>query len=175
MALAGVFAFSARVGVAEETPQLAAGSRVRVEASTEEGRLVGSLLALDDRNLNLQVEDEMGPRIFPREDVTALAVSGGRHSRGRKALIVGGVCAAVGAIIGVATASEPDPDNMFDVSWSKAQGVRGGALFLGSIGALIGLALPPGERWEDVPLDTVRLSVRPVPGRGAGVFLSVGF
>lgn len=52
----------------------------------------------------------------------------------------------------------------------------GVAVALGAIiGALVGLAIPPGERWKDVPLDKVRVSVRVVPGRGAGVFLTVGF
>jgi hypothetical protein len=43
------------------------------------------------------------------------------------------------------------------------------------VGALIGLAIPPGERWRDVPLDSVEVSLRPVPGRGAGVFVTVAF
>lgn len=165
---AGVFTLCVTVAPAEDAPQPVAGSRVRVEVSTAEERLVGRLLALDDKHLNLQVEDEKEPRIFSREDITALAVSGGRRSRGRGALIGAGVAVALGAVIGVASWHDAD-----DYSPNML------AMFLAyvaaPIGALIGLAIPPGERWKDVPLDTVQVSVRAVPGRGGGVFVAVGF
>jgi len=172
VAFVGVLFFVTAVGMAENSPQLTPGSRVRVKVSAEQEQLVGKLLTLDDKNLSLRVEDEMEPRILPREQITGLAVSTGRRSRGRGALIGGGIGAAVGAAIGIATADE---SSGFGPSWSSGEGALVGAVLIGSIGALIGLAIPPGERWKDMPLNGVRLTLRPVPGRGAGVFLSVAF
>ena len=168
VALAGVLALVTAVNAAEDTPQLEPGTRVRVESATAQERLVGRLLGLDEESLNLQVEDEEEPRLLPREDITALAVSRGRRSRGWGALIGAGIGIAFGAAMGLGAWKDAD-----DYPGWMESAMR--AFFLAPIGALFGLAMPPGERWEDMPLDNVRLSVGPVPGRGASVFLTVGF
>jgi len=172
IALAGALALVTAVSAAEDTPQLEPGARVRVESATAQERVVGQLLGLNEKSLNLQVEDEEEPRLLLREDITALAVSGGRRSRGRGALIGAGTGIALGALIGLAAGD--DPEDVW-IGFSAGEKALGAGVLLGSIGALIGLAVSPGERWENVPLDDVRVSLGPVPGRGVGVFVTVAF
>lgn len=79
--------------------------------------------------------------------VTRLDVSRGRHSRGRKAL--GG--AIIGLVVGAAigAASGGDCENSI-ACWGPAEGPVVGGLFLSGVGALIGVVLPRGERWERI-------------------------
>lgn len=168
VAFAVVLTPSATVGAAEDAQQLSPGDRVRVEVSTAEERLVGRLLVLDDKHLDLQVEGEDEPRIFAREDITALAISGRRRSRGWGALI--GAGAGVALSLALSLDEWRDADDY--PGWT---GFAIRANLLVPIGAVIGLVASPGERWEDVPLDSVRVCIHPVRGRGAGVFLTVGF
>jgi hypothetical protein len=157
---------------ADETPPLAAGTRVRVQMSNERQRLVGRVFALDNDSLTLQVEKEEAPRVLPRAQVSALAVSAGRRSRGRLALLGAGVGVVVGAVIGFAGGDDPNVDEGGLTAGENA--VEGAGIF-GAIGALIGLAVPPGERWKEVPLDRVRVSLLPIRGRGIGVSVVVPF
>jgi hypothetical protein len=140
-----------------------------VKVSTEKKRLVGKLLALDDKNLTLQVEDEMARRILSRERITGLDISAGRRSLGRRALYGAGIGAVAGA---VAVYAGPEEEHHL---LTEAEGVGMLAVLFGGTGALVGMVAIPGERWEDVPLDSVQISFRPVPGRGAGVFVTVSF
>lgn len=166
--LAVVLVPSATVGVAKDAQQLSRGDRVRVEVSTAEERLVGRLLVLDDKHLNLQVEGEDKPRIFPREDITALAVSGGRRSRGWGVLIGAGAGLALSVALGL-----DEWKNADDYPGWMAIAIH--ACFIVPIGAAIGLVVPPGERWENVLPEDIRVSIGPVRGGGAEASLTVGF
>jgi hypothetical protein len=170
--LIGGFLLLTTLATADEEPPLGAGARVRVKMSNAQGSLVGGLLALDNERLTLQIENEKAPRVLPRAEVTALAVSGGRRSRGRGALIGAGVGAVVGAVIGFAGGDDPDVD---EGGMTASQNAVEGAGIFGVMGALIGLAVPPGERWREVPLDRVRVSLLPVRGRGVRVSVAVHF
>jgi hypothetical protein len=170
-ALAGVLALIAGAAMAGASSQLATGSRVRVKVAGEKRPVVGSLLAIDERTLTLGI-DERDPRIVPRARIEDLAVSAGRRSRGRGALYGAAIGAAAGALILLATGEDSDGDMIqLGSGVSAAAGVIVGA----PVGALIGLAVPPGERWEKVPMDRVQVSVHPLPGRGVGVSVAVGF
>jgi hypothetical protein len=92
--VAAVLSFAAAAVLAGDTSPLAPGTRVRVEVSHAAEKIAGRLLALDDENLSLQVENAREPRVYRREHITALAVSRDRRSRGRGALIGGGIGAA---------------------------------------------------------------------------------
>jgi hypothetical protein len=170
--LVGAFLLLVTLATADEAPPLGAGTRVRVKVSNGQGRLVGGLLALDNERLTLQMVTEKAPRVFPRADVTALAVSAGRRSRGRGALLGAGVGAVVGAVIGFAGGDDPDVN---EGGLTASENAVEGAGIFGAMGALIGLALPPGERWKEVPLDRVRVSLLPVRGRGVRVSVVVPF
>ena len=170
--LVGGFLLLAALATADETPPLEAGARVRVVVSSGQGRLTGGLLAVDNERLTLQIENEKTPRVLPRAEVTALAVSAGRRSRGRGALLGAGVGVVVGAVIGFAGGDDPNVD---EGGLTASENAVEGAGIFGAIGALIGLAIPPGERWKEVPLDRVRVSLLPVRGRGVRVSVVVPF
>lgn len=170
VAVAGALVLSTSMAAPAETPELVEGSRVRVKVSTENRRVVGKLLGLDDRSLNLQVEDEEAPRVFPREHIADLDISAGRRSLGRRALYGTMIGAVAGAAV-VYGSSDPDDDLIF----TREEGAGIGALIFGAAGALVGMLVIPAERWRNVPLDSIQVSFRPVQGRGAGVFLTVGF
>ncbi len=53
VAFVGILSLAAAVASADDTVQLASGTRVRVTVPTGGGRLVGTVLALDDKNLIL--------------------------------------------------------------------------------------------------------------------------
>jgi hypothetical protein len=173
-AFAGVLSFAAASLLAEDVARLAPGVRVRATLAAGGGRVVGTVLALDDKNLKLQIQERADPIVLRREDVTSLAVSDGHRSRGKGALygtIVGaGAGALTGVVGGIAGNSSSD---------SRARGaIEGGLLlaFLGApVGALVGLAIPPAERWKELPPERFRLSLAPVRGGGAAVSLTFVF
>jgi hypothetical protein len=147
-----------------------------VTASTEDGQLVGKLLALDDENLTLQVGFDTPPRVLPREHVTDLAVSADRGSWVRGTLIGAGIGAAAGALIGFALGDDKQSDNNAgDVDFTAEDKALFGVILGAPIGALIGLSVPPFETWIDVPPDRIRMSLRPNRGGGAAGSLTVAF
>ena len=170
--LVGGFLLLAALATADETAPLDAGSRVRVRVSGEQQPLVGRLFAVNTDSLTLQIEKEKAPRVLPRAQITALAVSAGRRSRGRGALLGGCVGVVVGAVVGYAGGDDP---NVNEGGLTASENAVEGAGIFGAIGALIGLAVPPGERWREVPLDRVRVSLLPVRGRGIRVSVVVPF
>ena len=107
VAVVGILSLAAAVASADDTVQLASGTRVRVTVPTGGGRLVGTVLGLDDKNLillrsvippnpspsrglarvELQVPGKTDTTVLRREDITKVDVFAGRHSRGRGALI----------------------------------------------------------------------------------------
>ena len=92
-----------------------------------------------------------------------MEVSIGRRSRGHGAWIGALVGGATGAIAVLATPEKPcDPSVLFGclriISKGQAAAMLGG---LGAgLGALIGMAIPPGEKWTAVPT-ALRVSVTP--------------
>ena len=162
----GVLALATSGALAGDAPQVGPGSRVRVKVSTEKTRLVGTVLALDDNRLNLRIEDEAAPRVFAREEIVDLDVSAGRRSVGKRALLGAGFGAGTGALMGFAATGDSED------GWAFA---AAGAVYIGAAGALIGMLAIPGEKWRDVPLENVRLSLYLVPGRGVGLSLTVDF
>ena len=172
LALLAALSCAAGEVLADDTVQLPAGAKVRVTLATVMNRLTGRALALDDTTLTLQITGQADSTLLRRGDITTLAVSSGRHSRGRGALIGAGVGAGAGIVIGLASGS--DPKGSF-LAFSAGDKALIGAILLAPIGALIGLAVPPGERWKEVQLDRIRLSVHPIRGRGLGVSLALSF
>ena len=171
LAVFGVLSCAAAEVLADDTVQLPAGARVRVTVATG-GRLTGKFLALDDKTLTLQITGQADPILLRRGDITTVAVTSGRRSRGKGALIGAGVGVGAGIVIGLASGS--DPQGTF-LAFSAGDKALIYAIVLAPIGALIGLAVPPAERWEEKRLDRIRLSVYPVRGRGLGVSLAFGF
>lgn len=132
--------------------QLEPGLRVRVWAATP--RLVrqrGRLTAFHADTMRIDLDRPLSrgaPGVLvPFGQVTRLDVSRSRHSRGRKALGGAIIGLVVGAAIGAAGGGDCDGSI---ICFTPAEGAAVGGVLLSATGALIGVILPPGERWERV-------------------------
>ena len=156
--LVAILAFVPLTSVmAQEPPPVKPGDRVRVtapdlgirkQAATFEAWRGDTLVIVADSIMN-----------FPLAFVTLLEVGRNRRYAGRGAVIglaLGGV--GGGVLFGVACANDPF---LGDATGTCAVV---GAVFLGTGGALIGAligAMSTGTRWEEVPLDHLRVSFVP--------------
>ncbi|NIM52757.1 MAG: hypothetical protein GTO22_26515 [Gemmatimonadales bacterium] len=108
------------------------------------------------------------PTAFPISSVAKLEVSRGKKSNvGRGALIGGLAGASLGAIVAAGACSADLPFGA-KPSCSEGDVVAIVALFtvpVTGIGALIG-AVTKADRWENVPLDRIRLGPSPVAADG---------
>ena len=150
---------------------LTAGDKVRV--TTEEERVVGSLVSLDDNQLTLTTEARDSSLVLPLASLTKLEVSRGQKSMaGRGALIGLGAGAAVGVGTALVACAGGDCNTDGDITGALALGLgAGGALVGAGIGALIGSSIKV-DRWETVPLDRISVSLTP---RGGGLEVSAKF
>ena len=158
-------------------PPMTVGSRVRITAPTAvKGRITGSILSIDESSLTLKTKSGKGPLLVPFEAVTRVEVSRGRHSRGRWAAIGAAAGGAALGIAGYATGEDcPEPHYNFIFGCSGRSGNAAVGFVLGApLGALFGLMIPPGERWQRTSLNRVSLSIAPAP-RGIGVSVSLAF
>ncbi len=159
---------------AQDSPQVKPGDRVRVTAPylgirKQAGRFETR------RGDTLVVAAPDSTMMFPVVFVMRLEVSRGRKSAvGRGALIGFLVGAGGGAIAGAAALSE----GCVDGDGCPALGALVGGAFFGLVGTGIGAvvgALSKAERWEEVPLDQLRVAFAPQRDGRFGLVLSVGF
>ena len=167
----GVIYLAATVLPARDIAQPDRGARLRLTLATGGHPLVGAFVALDGETLTLQVPGRTDAMILRRDGITRAEISEGRRSRTHGALLGAAIGAGSGAIIGIVggLASTSGGEKTYG---AVASGTIT-AFLLGSIGAGVGLVLPPAERWKELPLDRVRLTLARVRGRGAA--LSVTF
>ena len=184
-----LFTGTASQAAAQTPASLDVGSLVRLEVTGVSPRpLIGTILRLDQTTLEIQGRDQKGPVVVRRDAITKLQVSLGRRSRGRGA----GIGVLVGLGIGVIPAFLPEhevpcyPNQWFCQTTPNGQRVqvRLGpgkteiAMILGGIragvGALIGAAVPPGEKWQAWSTG-LRVSIAGPHKRDVGVFWSLGF
>ena len=187
VALVGILSLAAGAASADDTVPLASGTRVRVTVPTGGGRLVGTVVAVDDKSLTLrvsgksdnksitsitpQVSGKTDTTVLRREEISRLFVSEGRGSRGRAALIGAAYGAGASAVLGLAAGSDP-PESFIRLSAAAKAALF--CVVLVPIGALIG-AGNPGERWKELPTSAVHLSLAPARGRGASVSMAFVF
>jgi len=89
----------------------------------------------------------------------------------RIGLLIGG---PIGFVLGLASGDDPPGYFSFSQEGNAALGWLAGS-FVGSIvGSIAGAALP-GDGWEEVPLDRLRVSLGPQPDGRFGLGLSVRF
>ena len=177
------------VAPAEEPATPAVGIRVRVTAPAVSGeRLVGTLVRMDETTLTLRAGKGKGTLEVPRAAIIRLEVSRSRSRKGEGAgigMLVGigaAVAVGLGAGGGCESVAVPDPW-LFGLSERLDRNLcvgKGEAALLTSlvtipVGALIGYAAAPGERWVATTPDRLRLAVAPVRGGGVGATLSVRF
>lgn len=151
-------------GHAQSLGRLEPGARVRLLADVVAPEpVVGILVALDGDTMALRLDGRDEVARVPRESLGKLEVSRGRRSRGRGARMGALVGFAIGAIAVLATPCDADCWDM------RGAGVAVLGAAGAGLGATIGLAIPPGERWESVPITSLGV----LPGRHGQVRMSV--
>ena len=167
-----VFAFTPLSGATaqEQRPAVEPGARVRVTApSASPGRLEGTVVTLTGEDI--VVDQRGGDQVtIPLQSVTLLEVSRGRKSK----LLLGLGLGFVGGA-GAGAAIIPERCGLdFPEAGCRAVGATVGAVGGALFGAIVG-ALIKTERWEEVPLDQLRVSFAPQRDGRFGVGVSVSF
>ncbi len=148
---------------------LTAGDKVRV--TTEEERVVGYWVSLDDNQLTLNTEARDSSLVLPLASLTKLEVSKGLKSRTLKGAGIGFLVGAAAGLafgaIACAIAGDCEDDTVYVALIFGAIGAPLGA----GTGAVIGSFIKV-DSWETVPLDRIRVSLRP---RGGGLEVSAKF
>lgn len=143
------------------------GSRLRVTARSESTKpIVGKLVEVSDREIVLSLA-ESARKAIARTDVTRLERSEGRKGHAGKG-------ALIGAGIGVATILAMGTFDDSEGEGSIEEGLAFGAIY-GAAGAAAGAivgALIRTERWSEVPVHDLRVSLRPLRNRGLAAALT---
>ena len=173
---------------AQEGPPVAPGDRVRVaapnivrELMTERQRrsllgpppqICGSVVAMRADTLVVKIQGSDAPTAFPVSSVTKLEVSRGKKSNaGRGALIGGTALAALALGLSIGDMGRecppPEPGNPFSGFWCEETDIGdvfAATLLCGGLGAGLGALIGwagKSDRWEEVPLDGLRVSLTP--------------
>jgi len=163
---------------AQQAPSIETGSRIRVTAPTVGAdKLAGVCVEVDATRLRVQAEEQVSPLTISLADVTRLEVSQGRKSNALKGLgfgaLIGG---SIGAVLGLLASTGESYENPCEGNAPAC--AAGGAAAFGVTGALVGLgigALTKSERWEEVPLDRLRVNIVPQRDGRLALGLSVVF
>jgi hypothetical protein len=174
-----------QVVAAETEEPLTASPRVRVTAPSFSGRrIVGTAVAFDDAILTLRAQGTKEEIRIPRAAIARLESS---RRRSRKRLGAGiGLLAGIGAAAAFQHAAHKTCERAVDrAEWEGLGGFftclgAGAAGLLGAIvsipaGTLIGWAAAPGERWEEAPVDRVRVTLGAGRAEGLRAVLTVRF
>jgi hypothetical protein len=173
LAIVSTFLVASEARAAEEpgASPVTVGTKVRILAPTVvAGRVEGTVAEMDAKSLLISVDNGTPVRVS-RQAITQLEVSTGRHRKALKGMIIG---AGIGAVVFQLNVSNNCQNSIGSCTTSHAAAAGVGALAGGAWGAGIG-ALFSGDRWSAVPLERVRVSLAPTPGRGVALALSVGF
>jgi hypothetical protein len=158
--------------LADQPPELRPGSRVRVATSGGGGTIRGRVATLDERFLTVEPKPGTNPIIVDRSQITRLELSAGRRSRGRGALIGAAVGLGVGLLFTAGVAESESCNGQNDCGLGTALSLIFLTPALTVTGALVGVALPPPERWVTMP---VTPRARPSGASNLGLRFSVRF
>ena len=152
------------------------GDKVRVTARTGVDDKTGVVVQADAQSLTVSLGFKKPPVRIPLASIQRLEVARGRRTAAKEGAISGGIVGVVLGVAAVYVASHAlcEYDTDCDAS-PQAYGLGIAAFAAGGagLGALVGLAIKT-DRWERVPVDRLRVAIRPVPA-GAGVQLSLGW
>jgi hypothetical protein len=126
---------------------------------------------VDATRLRVQAEEQASPLTISLTGVTRLEVSQGRKSNALKGLLIGSIVGvSTGVVVGLVVAES---------CWDhKVACAAAGTAVVGVTGALVGLgigALSKSDRWEEIPLDRLQVSIVPQRDGRLGIGLSVVF
>ncbi len=168
---------------AQEPPPVKVGDRVRVshdctyrgtQRRCQEDR--GTLDAVKADSIVLSAEKDQSGMVILIASVTRLRVVRGQKSNWARGVLIG---SAIGAAGGIATAAAFCQTGGISACSDTPAGVYGGAAAVGAAGgALIGViigALTKSDRWEEVPLDRLRVSFVPQRDGRFALGFSVAF
>lgn len=138
-------------------------------------RAAGDSLVLRGENFQENGNDRF---VLPLSSILRLQAWGGRRGHAITGLLIGGVIgiaggAAAGAALCTSSGGGLEPDCADPPVPEVAGGVIGG-LVLGGIGALIGRSIKT-DRWEEVPLDRLRVGLVSQPSETLALGLSMQF
>ena len=155
------------------------GARVRVSALSDGiQNIVGAFSGYDGGNIAIKPDDEQNSLWIPLASVRTLHQVVGRKSNTVKGAWIGGLVAGtIGAVVGFAVSSLEDEQGVIDIGPGTAAVMCGGigALLVGApVGGFIG-AFTITDRWEEVPLDRLRVSFAPQRDGRFALGLSVSF
>jgi hypothetical protein len=165
--------------------QLNPGSRIRVRRS-DGRRLTGTLVSLRGGMLTLENRVAVG-RVkklerfaIPVAGLRSLEISHARSRKGRNAGIGFLSGAVIGGGVGYAVGTNQEPFCFLDRCAQFGPTPTEGLLFLGALGGLIGAGLgaatAPGERWASIDIGSLKLAASPAFGRGqVGARVTIGF
>jgi len=147
----------------EEAPldlSLTPGMRVRILVpDISPSRMIGTIKAVSGDSVTIDAQGRAEPVSVLREKIARLDVSEGPRSRGVDAAIGAGIGAGVGVIVGAVAGSNQKKNQVVNISDGAVAGA--GALFGALVGAVIGAAVPPGERWDEIPASRYRVGLAP--------------
>jgi hypothetical protein len=162
---------------ADQVGTLVPGGRVRLSWAARGARLTGTVQHSDAKLLTIMTDDQEVVRI-PRDKVTKVEIPWGRRGHARKGFLTGALAGAM--MGGLLMAGSSEPLFCFGIgcgpptTGEKLAFVGVTTLGYGAIGAGIG-ALIRSDRWVEVALGRVQVSLGPTRGRGVGVSASFAF
>jgi hypothetical protein len=183
-----VFALASPVGAVAQPLPLQPGQRVRVtvptaglsRADAEYRQMAGDSLVVlvhpvrgDRRTGGVEPQSSRVMQL-PLSAVTRLEAYRGRHTSGGRAMQMGGFGTVLGAVFGTVIGASFDQGCSGSCMQFGAYGgfvIGAGAGFV--VGALAG-ALIESDRWDDVRVDRLRVSIAPTRN-GVGLGASIGF
>jgi hypothetical protein len=163
--------------VGDEVVTLEAGQWIRVTTSSDlpgiakgGARLEGTLQHLGENSLVLERGPNREAVTVPRAAIAHLDIRQRVSSRGKGALIGAAVGLAAGVSIGLASGSDTNCSFIPSLCFSAGAKAAIYSVLTVPAGALLGLAFGHRSQWKkDVPVDHLRLSVGPAPGRGIAI------
>lgn len=152
----------------ESEAAITPGSKIRLLAPTVAAEWIqGSVIQMNRTSVLISAGDR-APMSVPREAITRLEVSTGRHRQTKSGALTGAI---MGAVFGLANPCLPMAgcDGQYGGTAAVTYGLAG-AVYGAAIGALI-----KSDHWTGVPVDQVRLTPVATPGRGVGLSVSFTF
>ena len=138
----------------EDAPRVAPGDRVLVLTTASRDPYPCTLQAVNADTLVLAAEGQVRPLVLPLADVTRLEVSRGMKSRAFTGARWGfGIGGLIGMGIGYYSTDDWDEAETQGLLGALLGGVAGAV-----VGGLVGSTMEV-ERWEEVPIDRLRVSV----------------
>lgn len=156
--------------------QISPGDRVRVHAAGQRS-IVGTLQSLDETALVLKPAGGGDLVTVNRAGVRGIDLSQRRSRKGRGALIGLVAGAGAGAAVGSLMVSDCSELEFLCLYPREARDsyIAVSAIGFGLLGGVLGAVVAPGEKWDPVPGDRVRVTVLTGRPRAVGLGVSITF